>query len=155
MPRDDWGKLARKERGQKALRSGEYDKVSRQKPKKKRKKKKRASQRMPFGKHKGMLYAEIPLGYLNWVIRNVTNNNAVVDACQKEVKRRSKTKHTGQTENTHYQWRNARTGEVYWISNDITIGPNEVCPFDPDEDSVPLVEDELTQLEKEYRAIVR
>ena len=50
---------------------------------------KRRGWRMPFGKHKGQLLADVPGGYLEWAQREGTIRNAsLLDAVTRELRRR-------------------------------------------------------------------
>lgn len=76
MPKDDWAKIASKERGKRAKRSGEYYRCNGGGRKKKKRKPKTRSKkrqanyraRMLFGKYKGRAIATLPLAYLRFLI---------------------------------------------------------------------------------------
>lgn len=80
-----WEKMKRRDHGSRAARSGmAFYCGTKAKPKRKRKKSKGVKKKvqcqtwnvlttMPFGKHKGIPVAEVPVGYLQWVVRECKN----------------------------------------------------------------------------------
>jgi hypothetical protein len=67
MPTDEWGKLARREFAQRAIREGRAEFVSKSPPTPKRKKNRVTC--LSFGRYRGVALCNVPPDYLQWVLR--------------------------------------------------------------------------------------
>lgn len=103
---------------------------------------------MPFGKHKGKAFDEVPLDYLEWVAKN-SFVKEVSNRCRREIARRH-SPHADRDPVTHYRWTHPVSGDAHWLPKDVDISEREACPFGDIDDEF-MFENEL---DREYRDIV-